>query len=77
MATGPRRSLLLPIALSVMIGLAVTPSPAYAYIDPTTGSFVFQALLGVVASIGVLIKLNWARLRKLFRRRRNPDPRDP
>lgn len=76
MANGPSRPLL-PIALGVMIGLAVTPSPAYAYIDPTTGSFVFQALLGVLATIGVLIKFNWTRLRNLFRRRRTPDPRDP
>jgi hypothetical protein len=76
MANGPSRPLL-PIALSVMIGLAVTPSTAYAYIDPTTGSFVFQAFLGVLASIGVLIKFNWTRLRNLFRQRRKPDPRDP
>ena len=64
-----RSSPLLPVALSVMICLAVTPSPAYAYIDPTTGSFVFQALLGVLASIGVLIKFNWTRLRNPVRRR--------
>jgi hypothetical protein len=60
-----------------MISHAVAPSPAYAYIDPTTGAFVFQALLGVLASIGVLIKFNWTRFRNLFRRRRKPDPRDP
>ena len=72
-----RSSPLLPVALSVMICLAVTPSPAYAYIDPTTGSFVFQALLGVLASIGVLIKFNWTRLRNLVRRRRKPVPGGP
>lgn len=76
MANGPS-SPLLPIALSLMIGLAVAPSPAYAYIDPTTGAFVIQVLLGALASIGVLIKFNWTRLRNLFRRRRKPDPRDP
>lgn len=76
MANG-RSSPLLPVALSLMIGLAVAPPPVYAYIDPTTGSFVFQALLGVLASIGVLIKFNWTRLRNLFRRRRKPDPGDP
>jgi hypothetical protein len=76
MANGPSHPLR-AIAVSVMIGLAMTPSTAHAYIDPTTGSFVFQAVLGVLASIGVLIKFNWTRLRNLFRRRRKPDPRDP
>ena len=72
-----RSSPLLPVALSVMICLAVAPSPAYAYIDPTTGAFVFQALLGLLAGIGVLIKFHWTRLRNLFRRRQKPDPHDP
>ena len=76
MANG-RSSPFLQVALSLMILFVLAPSPAYAYIDPTTGSFVFQALLGVLASMGVMIKLNWALLRNLFRGRRKPDARDP
>jgi hypothetical protein len=40
--------------------------PAYAYIDPGTGSLIIQAIIGAVAAIGVTIKIFWHRLKIFF-----------
>jgi membrane protein implicated in regulation of membrane protease activity len=34
---------------------------ANAYIDPGTGSFIFQAAIGALLAVGVAIKLFWKR----------------
>ena len=41
--------------------------PAYAYLDPGTGSMILQLLLGGVAGGLVILKLYWQRLKGLFR----------
>jgi len=50
-----------------MIVLAMTTN-AWAYLDPGTGSFAVQALIGLIASMVVAIRLFWqnilARLRQ-------------
>ena len=56
-------------------GLLVTvfySAPAYAYLDPGTGSIILQLLLGGVAGGLVIIKLYWARLRSFFVRDGKP-----
>jgi hypothetical protein len=37
-------------------------APAYAYIDPGTGSALIQGLVAAVAAIGVTLKLYWHRI---------------
>ena len=50
-----------------MIGTALLPTcEAHAYLDPGSGSLLLQALLGGVAAAGVLVKLYWHRIRRLF-----------
>ena len=46
----------------------VTPSWAYAYIDPGTGSFIIQAIIGTLLAAGFFIRLAWARIHAFFRR---------
>ncbi len=41
-------------------------SPAYAYLDPGTGSILIQLLLGGFAGVLVVGKLYWYRLKVLF-----------
>lgn len=41
-------------------------SPAYAYIDPGTGSLIIQSIIGAIAAIGVTLKLYWHKLRVLI-----------
>ena len=44
-------------------------APAYAYLDPGTGSIILQLLLGGVAGGIVIVKLYWARLKSFFVRK--------
>lgn len=45
--------------------------PAYAYLDPGSGSMMVQLLLGGVAGFVVLVRLYWSRLLALFGLRRD------
>lgn len=59
--------------LVVLVSLAVVAAeaPAHAYLDPGTGSVLFQVLVGGVAAVGVIVKLFWHNLSAPFRRRRS------
>ena len=45
-------------------------SPAYAYLDPGTGSMLLQGLLAVVAVGAAAVAASWSRIRQLFGARR-------
>jgi len=49
---------------------------ANAYIDPGSGSFVFQALIGGLLAAGVAIKVYWKRLTGLVTRKDPEQPHD-
>lgn len=42
------------------------PDPAYAYIDPGTGSLILQTLIGAIAGGLIVLKLYWNRLKGFF-----------
>lgn len=42
--------------------------PAHAYLDPSTGGMLISALVGLLASLGLVLKTSWYRVRGLFRR---------
>lgn len=50
---------------TVLLTAAFT-SPAFAYLDPGTGSMVLQAILGVVAIAGATVSVYWQRVRSFF-----------
>ena len=54
------------IIVALIYSVFVLTRPAYAYLDPGSGSMVLQALLGVFAAVMVVVKLYWARLMKFF-----------
>ena len=54
-----RRLLALNIALVLFVA---GTTPAYAYLDPGSGSMMVQLLLGGVAGAVVIVRLYWARL---------------
>ncbi len=63
-----------PFAVFAM--LVSVSSPAYAYLDPATGSIMIQALIGAVASWVMYSKLFAAKARAFFvrlGRRNSPD----
>lgn len=43
-------------------------TPAYAYLDPMTGSLILQMLVGGVAGVAVVVKLYWQRVKGFFKR---------
>lgn len=51
------------VAISLVL---IFVTPAFAYLDPGTGSAVLQGLLGVLAAIAVALKLYWHKLLRLL-----------
>jgi hypothetical protein len=45
--------------------LILTPS-AYAYLDPGTGSFIFQMLIAGLVGMSFALKLFWAQIKMFF-----------
>jgi hypothetical protein len=59
----------LRIALVLVACLSIA-SPAYAYLDPGTGSMLISAVLGVAAAVALAVKMFWYRLVGFFRGKR-------
>ena len=59
-----------------IIWLLIAATPAHAYLDPSTGSMILSAIVGLIATLSLALKTYWYRLRGLFRRRdeRRPGP---
>ena len=60
------------IALTILVLLA--SSPAYAYLDPGTGSILVQGLLAALAAASATIAAFWSQIRRYLSGRRNPKP---
>ena len=56
--------------LYLLVAALSIASPAYAYLDPSTGSMLVSAVIGVAAAIGLAVKMFWYRLIGLFRGKR-------
>jgi hypothetical protein len=64
-----------PVAFAAILLIASATTPAWAYLDPGTGSMVLQLMLGGVAGAMVVGKLYLKRTTDFFRnlgRRRRP-----
>lgn len=56
-----------PVFLIAVVLFAIVPAqPAHAYLDPGTGSLVFQLLIGAVLGGIVTIKMYWVRIKETF-----------
>lgn len=51
-----------------VVVLSLLSSNAFAYLDPSTGSMVVTAMVGLVASIALALKTYWYKLKRLLRR---------
>lgn len=58
--------------------LLVFSPAALAYLDPSTGSMVVSAIVGIFASIALAVKTYWYRIKAFFKRedRRQSPPGD-
>ena len=61
------------LVLLVGIVLLLEPSPAYAYLDPGTGSIILQALLGGIAGAMIAGRLYWSKIKSFFGAKPEPD----
>jgi hypothetical protein len=62
-----------------LIGVA---PPASAYLDPSTGSMILSAIVGIFATAAMAVKTYWYKLKNLFRSKRAPEqpagnPKEP
>lgn len=53
---------------AALIASATVSAPAQAYLDPSTGSMILSAIIGLLATIGLAVKTYWYRLKGMFRR---------
>jgi hypothetical protein len=42
---------------------------AYAYLDPSTGGMLISAIIGMFATLGLVIKSYWYKLKSFFRKK--------
>lgn len=49
----------------------VAIEPAHAYIDPGSGSLIFQAVAGAAMAIGLFLKVFWRRITTFFSRKKD------
>jgi hypothetical protein len=61
--------MILRIALVLVACLSIA-TPAYAYLDPGTGSMLISAVLGVAAALALAVKMFWYRVIGFFRGKR-------
>ena len=58
-----------PLILStIALMLALVSPGAFAYLDPSTGSMVVSAIVGILASIALALKTYWYRIKAFLRR---------
>lgn len=57
------------VAMSCFAFMFLLVPPANAYLDPGTGSFIFQAMVGVVLAAALAVKVFWRRIVAFVTRR--------
>lgn len=67
-ATKPQR-LRSPLMWVIIVTLFLCPVSALAYLDPTTGSMLISAIVGLFASLVLAIKTYWYRIKAFFKRK--------
>lgn len=57
----------------VFWGILLIPIPAFAYLDPGSGSMILQLLLGGVAGVVMVIKLYWHSFLNIFKNKKSAE----
>jgi hypothetical protein len=52
---------------TILFAWLLMPLPAAAYLDPTTGSMLISAIVGLFASLVLAIKTYWYRIKAFFK----------
>jgi hypothetical protein len=57
-----------PALAGLLVLLLCLPPSAFAYLDPSTGSMVVSAIVGIFASIALAVKTYWYKIKGFFKR---------
>lgn len=61
------------LVLASALALAATATPAFAYLDPGTGSMLLQGLIGGIAAVGAVLSVYKQKIKDAFSRKKS-DP---
>ena len=61
------------LAPYLLVSLLTVAPEAWAYLDPSTGSMILSAIVGLFATAALAVKTYWYKLKSLFRRRSGPE----
>ena len=67
-STAQRRRLTWKALTGLALFALLAPPAAFAYLDPSTGSMVVSAIVGIFASIALAVKTYWYKIKAFFRR---------
>jgi|SaaInlStandDraft_2_1057019.scaffolds.fasta_scaffold340537_2 uncharacterized membrane protein len=56
------------ITLSIALMACTVATPAYAYLDPGTGSLILQGLIAGVAVMSLTVKIYWYKFLSFFKK---------
>ncbi|RPH97045.1 MAG: hypothetical protein EHM68_09760 [Lysobacterales bacterium] len=74
-STQPKRNAVPGPALACLaLSLLLASPAAFAYLDPSTGSMVVSAIVGIFASIALAVKTYWYKIKGWLRRGSKQDP---
>jgi len=62
----------MPLAVFAIYLMLASPA-AFAYLDPSTGSMVVSAIVGIFASIALAVKTYWYKIKRFFKRNGKQD----
>ena len=63
--------------LAVFCTLAGLATEAQAYLDPSTGTMIMSAIVGLFATLGLAVKTYWYKLRNLLKGNQPPVVPEP
>ena len=75
-ASRASRNRIAQIAVLVLLVQGAVALPVWAYLDPGTGSYVFQVATAALVGSLFAIKVFWGRIKSFFRRSRTRPPED-
>ena len=64
------------LSILITLSLAGFAPPVFAYLDPSTGSMILSAIVGLFATMALAVKTYWYKLKAFFRRDRAEQPPD-
>jgi hypothetical protein len=62
------REMKLKVSIAAVLALAAATTPAFAYLDPGTGSMLLQGLIGGVAAASVVLSVYLQKIKETYAR---------